>query len=119
MIGETIRKLRLEQNLTVRELAEKSDITHSMVSNFENNIKVPGRKVLIKLAKALKVSEEDLHHDVRINRGDFEVSKIEYIKKLKLAESITTPASMTLISKLIDFALEKEKIIVTMRSFVK
>ena len=57
-IGERIRQGRRMAGLTLRELADKVDVSAQAISKYERNLDVPGSKVLIRLARALGVSVE-------------------------------------------------------------
>lgn len=61
MIGKKIRKIRKANNLTMRELAERSGTASSYISDLENRkIKNPSADKLIKIAEALGVSLAEL-----------------------------------------------------------
>ena len=52
-VGERLKTLRTKQNLSVRDLAEKTGINISNISRIENGKISPTIDVLDKLAKAL------------------------------------------------------------------
>lgn len=54
-VGENIKKIRQEKGLTIKDIAEKTDITNSLVSQIENNKVNPSLKTLIAIAEALRV----------------------------------------------------------------
>lgn len=62
MLGERIRKFRKKRNLSLRELAKRSNISSfSYIANIERGIVGdPGIKTIIKIAKGLEVSIDDL-----------------------------------------------------------
>lgn len=55
-LGEAIRHLRRERNLSQQELADKLGVTNNAVSQFERGVTVPGVLTLVDLAKALDVT---------------------------------------------------------------
>jgi transcriptional regulator with XRE-family HTH domain len=55
-LGERIKSLRIERQLQQRQLAEKADLTPSMVSQIESGRLTPSLHTLGKLAAALGVS---------------------------------------------------------------
>lgn len=55
-LGEVVRKLRLQRNLTVRDLAEKTNLSYAYISQIENGKRTPTIETLDKLAKALGVT---------------------------------------------------------------
>jgi len=112
MIGEKIQQLRRVNGLTVRRLAEIAEVTPSMISNFENNQKIPGKKVISKLAKALNISEDELLKELKSTIGYEHLNaanSLKYLEKLKIAESVKSEEAMKLISNLIDFCVDNEK----------
>lgn len=62
LIGKKIRKLRKEKGLSLRKLAKLSNITSfSYLSNIERGVvEDPGIKTIIKIAKALDISIDEL-----------------------------------------------------------
>lgn len=54
-IGESIRKIRLHSGLTQQEIADRCDLTKSMISKIENGKVVPAVGTLQRLARALGV----------------------------------------------------------------
>jgi transcriptional regulator with XRE-family HTH domain len=65
-IGPFIRKRRDELDLSLRELAKKLDCSPAFISDIELGRRHPSDKVLIEIAKILKVKADDLRKmDVR------------------------------------------------------
>jgi transcriptional regulator with XRE-family HTH domain len=65
-IGPFIRKRRDELDLSLRELAKKLDCSPAFISDIELGRRHPSDKVLIEIARILKVKTEDLRKmDVR------------------------------------------------------
>lgn len=58
--GEKIRKLRIEANLTQKDLAEQLNVTYQTVSKWETDINEPDFSTLKELAKILNCSIEYL-----------------------------------------------------------
>ena len=56
-----IKKKRLSQNITLSQLARKSGVSVSHLSDVENERKNPSLFVMIKVAKALDVEITDLY----------------------------------------------------------
>jgi len=60
-IGQKIKKLRIKAKLTQDDFARKADIKYTTLTKIESNvIRNPSVQVMAKIAKALKVSIEDL-----------------------------------------------------------
>lgn len=65
-IGPFIRKRRDELDLSLRELAKKLDCSPAFISDIELGRRHPSEKVLVEIAKILKVKADDLRKiDVR------------------------------------------------------
>ena len=60
MIGDTIRMLRLERNLSQEQLAEAVGISPIGIHYYEENKWRPGKAVMIRLACVFKVSLTEL-----------------------------------------------------------
>lgn len=54
-IGDSIRKIRLHSGLTQQEVADRCELTKSMISKIENNNVVPAVGTLQRIARALNV----------------------------------------------------------------
>ena len=55
MLGDAIKKIRLEKQLTIKEVAERARVTSSLLSQIENNKANPSINSLMAIAKALHV----------------------------------------------------------------
>lgn len=55
IIGGAIRKLRLEQNVTQRDLAQRAGISGSLLSDVERGTVMPSLKTAMAIAEALQV----------------------------------------------------------------
>jgi transcriptional regulator with XRE-family HTH domain len=59
-LGETIRQRRISQDITLRELARRLDLTPSYLSDIENDRRVPAEDVLARIAGLLDLSFDEL-----------------------------------------------------------
>ena len=59
-IGETIYKLRKSRNMSQKELAEKAEISDVHLSRIENGVVCMNILTLVKIAKALSVTEGEI-----------------------------------------------------------
>ena len=73
IIAKNIRKLRLDQGMSISRLAESSGLTKGYISKIEHSEKAPPLSTLSKIANALNVDvglltadEMDLPEDIRI-----------------------------------------------------
>jgi transcriptional regulator with XRE-family HTH domain len=55
MISDLLKSSREANGWTTRELAEKAEITQSMVSRYESGRVIPSKKIISKLSKVLGV----------------------------------------------------------------
>ena len=60
LVGEHVRRLRLEQGLTQEQFAEKSGFTQQYVSDLERGRRNPTVVSLLELAQALGATPVDL-----------------------------------------------------------
>ncbi len=58
--GSTLKQLRLQANLTQKQLAEQIGITKSVISFYELRERTPSPEILIKLAAVFHVSTDYL-----------------------------------------------------------
>jgi len=59
-LGENIKKIRIEKNITQTALAEILDVDKSFVSNIENGKTNPTLSTISSLAKVLEVTSDEL-----------------------------------------------------------
>lgn len=58
--GETIKELREQRQLPLREVAQALEIDTSMLGKIEKNNRYPSKQLIAKIAKFYKVSPRDL-----------------------------------------------------------
>ncbi|MCM1499342.1 MAG: helix-turn-helix domain-containing protein [Clostridium sp.] len=58
--GSVLKTLRLRENYTQAQLAQKLDITKSVISAYETGIRLPSYDILIHIAKIFNVSTDYL-----------------------------------------------------------
>ena len=58
--GETVKRLREEKNLTLREVAQALNIDTSMLGKIEKNNRKPTKVFIGRFSKLFNVSEKDL-----------------------------------------------------------
>ncbi len=56
--GEHLKQIRLENDLTIRELAKKTNLSIGSISLYENNKIIPTATSIIQYAKALNISAD-------------------------------------------------------------
>jgi Zn-dependent peptidase ImmA (M78 family)/DNA-binding XRE family transcriptional regulator len=80
MIGERIERARRAAGLSLRELADAIDISHTMVAKYENNQTIPSSQILIALSKALGVRVEYF-----FRKAEVHLQEVEYRKRSTLS----------------------------------
>ena len=85
-LGKKIRLLRLSNNMTQEQLAEKLNVTPQSVSKWENNITAPDIQLLPEISVIFGVTIDDLFSIT-------EESKLERIENLFLNSSDITVIS--------------------------
>ena len=58
--GEFLRRRRLEQKLTQKDLAKELFVSESAISKWEKNVSYPDITILPKLSKLLNITEHEL-----------------------------------------------------------
>jgi transcriptional regulator with XRE-family HTH domain len=79
-MGQIIRRLRKERNLTQEELAEQLNITYQAVSRWENGTGMPDISQVVPLANVFGVTT-DVLFGVNSTNADKEVD--EFIKQME------------------------------------
>ena len=58
--GNTLKTLRLYNKMTQAQLAQKLGLTKSVISAYENGLRLPSYDILIYIAKIFKVTTDYL-----------------------------------------------------------
>ena len=58
--GNTLKPLRLKENMTQAQLAKKLGVTKSVISAYETGLRLPSYDILICIAKTFNVSTDYL-----------------------------------------------------------
>ena len=82
--GESLRKIREDQELAIRKVAKEVDMTPTYISDIERgNNKPPKKELIEKIASALKIQETEvkdyLYDLAAIERGGVSGDIAEYI----------------------------------------
>jgi transcriptional regulator with XRE-family HTH domain len=88
-LGETLRELREQNGLLLREVAAQLNIDPSMLSKIETGDKKPTREHIIQLAKIYKTSEKPLMVSFLSEKVMYEVGDDDLaIEALKVARQM-------------------------------
>lgn len=60
-LGDYLREQRRQAQLSLRQLAEKSEVSNPYLSQIERGVRRPSAEVLQQIAKALRISAESLY----------------------------------------------------------
>lgn len=60
MVGNNIRRLRMEREWTQEELADRLGVSRSALGNYERELREPGIDLLIKLADTFNTTIDAL-----------------------------------------------------------
>jgi transcriptional regulator with XRE-family HTH domain len=60
-LGDYLREQRVSARLTLRQLAEQAGVSNPYLSQIERGLRRPSAEVLQQLAKALRISAEQLY----------------------------------------------------------
>ena len=85
-LGSFIRDLRENAQVSVRQLAERSGVSHPYLSQVERGLRKPSADVLSQIAKALRISAEVLY----VRAGILEPSD-----KSQVRDAIVTDTAIT------------------------
>ncbi len=97
--GQRIRELRETQDLSLREFAQKLDLSAAFVSDVELGRRYPSEEFLVKMAKVLGVDAQDLKtYDPR--------APLEELKQI----SEKNPAFAVALRKIVDKKLSAEEL---------
>lgn len=91
-----IKNKRLEMNLSLRDLGELSDLDHSYIGRLEKGSSLPSRETVVKLAKALDLSVEEL----LVKAGYYSNMYQKWEKVIKKANN--NKITPTILEKMID-----------------
>jgi transcriptional regulator with XRE-family HTH domain len=74
-LGTTIRELRLQHHLTIADIAQRTEMSHGMLSKIENGQTSASLETLSRVARALGVSMSSLFRQYDIPEGSAQLVK--------------------------------------------
>ncbi|WP_080848418.1 helix-turn-helix domain-containing protein [Cytobacillus gottheilii] len=81
MIGDRVKKLRMEKKLSLSELAEQAGVAKSYLSSLERNLQTnPSIQFLEKVAGVLDVPVDHLIHE-QINKEELDSDWMKIVKE--------------------------------------
>ena len=80
LIGEKIKQLRIEKNMSISELAEKANVAKSYLSSIERNIQSnPSIQLIEKISPVFGVSVNELIRDHQYNTEELDEEWLEIV----------------------------------------
>ncbi|MFX3623074.1 MAG: helix-turn-helix domain-containing protein [Ectobacillus sp.] len=81
MIGERIKRLRLQRGISLTELAEKAGVAKSYISSIERNLQQnPSIQFLEKIAQVLRVPVDALLYDETLKEKELDSEWLKLVK---------------------------------------
>ncbi|WP_333821255.1 helix-turn-helix domain-containing protein [Ohtaekwangia sp.] len=68
-IAQKIKATRLEKNLTIQELASRSNVSKGLLSKVENSRTIPSLPVFVTIIQSLDISLKDFFQDMVLSNG--------------------------------------------------
>ena len=113
-IAERIRAIRLKKNLTIRQLAQRTNVSKGLLSKIENSRTIPSLPVFVEIMNSLEISFKDFFENMEFARQH------KYVLITKDELTLSTPGITpgvqyrTIITKLIPLC-EMEICLITMK----
>lgn len=101
-VGEKIKALRLEKQMTQNQLATISEISESAIRKYEKGERQPKLEQLTKIANALEVGVNDLLSDSTKNNTWINIKDIEKVKEM-LPREIILEIKKEILKTMLDF----------------
>ena len=81
--GNNLKALRIKNDMTQAQLAQKLGLTKSVISAYETGLRLPSYDILINVARIYNVSTDYLLGVEHSNEIDFSGLSVEEIEALK------------------------------------
>lgn len=100
-IGENIRNIRKSKRLTMKDIANKLDMTEQAISQYERNIRTPNTKLVLKIADILNVSPQQIDPDIPIwQEFDNNIDTDKLSEEVKILDYLSKATTDQLIQEL-------------------
>ena len=107
-VNDRIKQLRIENNLTQTDLAEKVGLTYVQIGRYEKGKSTPSAEVLQKLANVLNTSTDYLMNG-KTEQVEAQLADKELIKQFLEVEKMS-PEDKNLVKIFLDAFITKKKI---------
>lgn len=108
-LGDRIKDLRKQKNLSQSELADKVGISYAQIGRYETKGSQPPAETLKKIADALGVSPDFLIYGTSDEKAKTKLSDADLINQFKAIESMDEE-DKNVIKKLIDAFITKKQL---------
>jgi transcriptional regulator with XRE-family HTH domain len=108
-LGDRIKDLRKQKNLSQSELADKVGISYAQIGRYETKGAQPPAETLKKIADALGVSPDYLIYGTADEKAKTKLSDADLINQFKAIENMDEE-DKNVIKKLIDAFITKKQI---------
>lgn len=108
-LGDRIKDLRKQKNLSQSELADKVGISYAQIGRYETKGAQPPAETLKKIADALGVSPDFLIYGTADEKAKTKLSDADLINQFKAIENMDEE-DKNVIKKLIDAFITKKQI---------
>jgi transcriptional regulator with XRE-family HTH domain len=107
-VNDRIKQLRVDNNLTQSELAQKVGLTYVQIGRYEKGKSTPSADVLQKLANVLNTSTDYLMNG-KTEQVEAQLADKELIKQFQEVEKLS-PEDKNLVKTFLDAFITKKKI---------
>ena len=107
-IGQKIKEFRQSQNLKQSDLAKMINVSQDKISFYENDVKVPTIKTLVKIAKALNVSIDVLLDNQIDTKVEQEIIDRELLNLFKMIQNTKDEDKLVVKTLLKSFILSNQ-----------
>lgn len=83
-LGDRLKKIRIDNELTIRELADKISISKSNISNYEQNKSTPAANIIVRYSELFKLTTDWIlkGEETQLNLSEEEKEVLELFNKL-------------------------------------
>ncbi|QCX26486.1 helix-turn-helix domain-containing protein [Nocardioides jishulii] len=94
-VGDFLREQRLASRLSLRQVADLAGVSNPYLSQIERGLRKPSAEVLQQLAKALRISAEQLYVQAGLITPDSPAATRTSVEAAVLADHRLTPSQRT------------------------
>jgi len=107
-LGESLSRARTARGITQRELAKMTGVSYRVIAHYETVVKNPSPDVVVKIAKALKVSADELMGLKPLTQKEPPVKNRRLLKKMKTIDD-SPRSDQQDVMKYIDMVVDRRR----------